>query len=75
MDLQTMGRIVLLLGLAMVIAGGLLLLGSRLGLGSLPGNVRVGGQNWSCYLPIAASILLSLLLTLIVNVLWRLFSK
>jgi len=72
-DLETIGKFVAVAGIAMVLVGGLLWLGGRLGLGSLPGNIRVNGEGWSCYVPIAASILVSLLLTLVLNLLIRFF--
>lgn len=70
-----MGRVVALLGVSMLIVGGLLWLGGRLGLGALPGDLRLSGQGWSCFVPIATSIILSLLLTIVLNVVWRFFSK
>jgi len=73
MDLQTLGKILALVGGAVVLFGLLLWLGGRLGIGSLPGDVRFEGDGWSCFLPITTSILLSLLLTLVLNLLWRLF--
>ncbi len=75
MDLQTIGRGVFVLGATLVIVGGLLWLGGRLGLGSLPGDYKINGEGWSCTLPIATSILLSVLLTIVLNVLWRIFHR
>lgn len=71
MDLQTLGKYLALLGLSLLVVGGLLALGGRLGLGSLPGDVRVQREGFGCYLPIATSILLSLLLTIVLNLLLR----
>jgi hypothetical protein len=75
MDLQTLGKFVIVTGAAILLAGALLWLFGRLGLGSLPGDVRLGGQGWSCFLPITTSILISLLLTLLLNLLLRFFSR
>jgi hypothetical protein len=74
-DLQTMGRALAVLGVVLLIAGALLWLGGRMGLGALPGDVRLAGQGWSCYLPLATSILISLLLTIVLNVLWRMYNR
>ena len=63
------GRVLLGVGLTLVVLGGLMLLGERLGLGRLPGDVVLKRKNVSIYLPIATSILLSLVLTLFLN-LW-----
>jgi len=74
-DLQGIGKILLLIGTAIALIGGLLWAGSKLGLGSLPGDLRFGREDWGCYLPIATSIILSLLLTVLLSVLWRWFGK
>jgi len=62
------GRVLIGIGLALALLGGLLLLGERLGLGRLPGDIVYRRKNVSIYVPIATSILLSLLLTLLLNV-------
>ena len=75
MDLQTMGRFVAVFGIALVVTGGLLWLAGRLGIGDLPGNLRFGGEGWTCFVPITASILISLVLTVVINILLRLLAK
>jgi len=74
-ELQGIGKMLLLFGAAIALIGGLLWAGSKLGLGALPGDLRFGREDWGCYLPIATSIVLSLLLTVLLNVLWRWFGK
>jgi hypothetical protein len=74
-DLQGIGKIVALMGLALIGAGLMLWLGGRLGLGSLPGDLRITNEDWGCYVPIASMIILSVLLTIIVNVVLRLFDR
>jgi len=64
-----LGRVLVGLGLALLLLGGLMLLGERLGLGRLPGDVVYRRKSVSIYVPIATSILLSVVLTLLVN-LW-----
>ena len=70
-----MGKILLGLGLLLVVLGAVLLVGSRLGIpiGRLPGDLhwRSRSGNTQVYFPIATSILLSVLLSLI---LWLLRS-
>ena len=75
MDLQSAGKFAVLLGISLAVVGGLLWLGGKLGLGALPGNLRLEGQGWSCFVPIGLSVLLSLLLTLALNVVLRLLGK
>ena len=64
MDLQQLGKVLLVVSVGLALGGVLLWLLGKAGLGSLPGDIRLQGENWSCFIPIATSILLSLLLTL-----------
>lgn len=59
------GRVLLLIGIALVAAGLLFLLASRLGITRLPGDFVIRRGNVSCFFPLATSLLLSILLTLI----------
>jgi hypothetical protein len=72
-DLQTVGRFMLLTGVAIAIVGILLIAGAKLGLGSLPGDIRIQGEKWSFYVPLATMLLVSLVLTLLINIVWRWF--
>jgi hypothetical protein len=67
------GRILIVFGLVLVAVGVLLTIGERLPirLGRLPGDILIRGKNTVFYFPLATSLLLSILLTL---VLW-LFSR
>lgn len=69
--MEQIGRTLLLLGAFVILLGAALWGASRLGLGPLPGDIRLGGEGWSCYIPIATSLLLSVILTLLLNLLWR----
>jgi hypothetical protein len=70
-----LGKLLILLGAALLFAGVLLLLVGRLHLplGRLPGDILYRGKNTTFYFPLATSILLSVLLTLILYVIgkWR----
>lgn len=70
-----LGKTFLGLGLLLIVIGGVLLLGSRIGVpfGRLPGDLhwRSRSGNTQVYFPFATSILLSILLSLI---LWLLRS-
>ncbi len=74
-DLQNIGKLVVIAGLVLAAFGVLMWFGGRLGLGSLPGDLRLGDERWGCYAPIGSMIVLSVLLTIIVNVIWRLFDR
>jgi ribose/xylose/arabinose/galactoside ABC-type transport system permease subunit len=62
-----LGKILITLGGLLVIFGLLLMLGGRLHLpfGRLPGDIVYRGKNTTIYFPIATSIILSILLSLI----------
>jgi len=70
-DLETLGRILLYLGGLFVLVGILFFLGSKLGLGKLPGDIYIERENISFYFPLASAIIISLILTLVLNFLIR----
>jgi DUF2905 family protein len=59
----------IVLGLAVAGVGLLLFAASKLGLGRLPGDFSWRGKNFVVHFPLLSSILISLLLTLLLN-LW-----
>ena len=61
-DVGGLGRVLIIIGLAVAVVGVLLTVG--LPIGRLPGDVTVRGDGWTVYVPIATSILLSVALTL-----------
>lgn len=70
-----LGRFLIALGTILLIVGGLFLLLPRIGinLGRLPGDLRFDSGQTTCLIPIATSILLSLVLTILLNLLGRFF--
>ncbi len=62
-----LGKLLLLVGGLIVVIGALLLLAGRfhLPLGRLPGDIVVRGKNTVFYFPLATSILLSIVISLI----------
>lgn len=76
MNLESVGRLLLLIGLGIAILGGLLILFSRVpvlrNFGRLPGDIRLQGESWTCFAPIVSMIILSILLTLVLNLIARL---
>jgi hypothetical protein len=66
--LGSLGRMLLALGALLAIAGALLLLAERfpgLRIGRLPGDVRIERGNFRFYFPLATSIVVSAVLTLL----------
>ena len=80
-DVTTIGRWVLLGGVILVIVGGLIMLAGRIPgtdrLGRLPGDVRwtSASGNLSCFVPITSMILLSIVLTVVLNLVVRLLNR
>ncbi len=70
-------RILMFTGVIIFLAGGLIYLLSRAGfpVGRLPGDIRIQGQNMTCIIPLATTILLSIVLTLVLNIVIRLLNK
>ena len=67
MDLgpQQIGKWLIAVGIFIVLLGGLIILLGKIGLFRLPGDLEFGSRNWRIYIPIASSIILSIILTLI----------
>ena len=65
--MNQLGRALLVVGVAVGLVG--LILAHRLGLGRLPGDVVFKGKHVTVYWPLMTSIIVSLLLTLLLN-LW-----
>ena len=75
-ELGRLGKFLIGFGVVMIILGGIfLLLGSLSGkvpwIGRLPGDIYIQRGNWSFYFPLATSILLSIVLTLILSLFFR----
>ncbi|MFA6053848.1 MAG: DUF2905 domain-containing protein [Thermodesulfovibrionales bacterium] len=60
------GKMLIIFGVAAIVIGGILMLSGKVPwLGRLPGDILVQKKNFTFYFPLATSILLSILLTLI----------
>ncbi len=70
-------RIFLLLGLIFLVIGSIIYLVERLGIpiGRLPGDIRIQRGNLTCFFPLATMIILSITLTVLLNLILRLFKK
>ena len=62
-----LGRLLIGLGLALLVIGGIIMLLGRTGLplGRLPGDILYRGKNTTFYFPLATSILVSIVLSLV----------
>jgi len=60
------GKTLIIFGVASIVIGGILMLSGKVPwLGRLPGDILVQKKNFTFYFPLATSVLLSILLTLI----------
>ena len=69
--MSQLGRTLVGFGILLVVVGGAFMLAEKLGLGRLPGDVVVERKGVKLYAPIATSILISLVLTLLANLIFR----
>lgn len=74
--LETTGKLLMIVGGALILLGGLVWLLSRASfLGHLPGDIRIERPGFTCLIPLASSIILSILLTLVLNIIARLLNR
>jgi hypothetical protein len=66
-----LGRILLVIGLVLVVIGGLAALGVRLPFGRLPGDIAIEGERGGIYIPIVTMIVVSVVLTVLLNLFIR----
>ena len=76
-DTATIGKWIMIAGATLVVLGALVWGVSRLGLplGRLPGDIRIERESFSFYFPLTTAILLSIGLTVLLNILLRLFRR
>ena len=67
------GRVIAILGIALVVIGGAIMLLGRAGLplGRLPGDIVYKGKNTIFYFPLVTSILLSVVVSLVIYLIGR----
>jgi hypothetical protein len=70
-DNGVVGRILLTVGLLVAAVGLLMALGVRLPFGRLPGDISGSSGNVSWSIPLGTSLLISLMLTVLLNLILR----
>jgi len=75
--MENIGRYLMIGGVILFVIGGLIFLAAKFGIsfGRLPGDIRIEREGFSFYFPLASSILISVFLTIILNVIVRLLKK
>lgn len=70
--MDPIGKLLIIIGAVSTLFGLALLLGGRLGLGRLPGDIIVQKENFTFYFPVMTGIVLSVILTIIFRIYNRL---
>jgi hypothetical protein len=75
--METFARYLIIGGIVLILIGGGVYLAAKFGipLGRLPGDIRIEGENGSFYLPLTSSILVSVILTIILNLISKFWRK
>jgi len=75
--MENIARFLVIGGIVLILIGGGVYLAAKFGipLGRLPGDIRIEGKNGSFYFPVTSSILVSIVLTIVLNVIVRLLRK
>ncbi len=71
-DISGTGKLLIIAGIFLVVIGGLItIFGKVFPLGRLPGDIFVQKGNFTFYFPVVSGILVSLILTIILNLIFR----
>jgi hypothetical protein len=75
--MENLARLLVIGGIILILVGGGVFLAAKMGIpfGRLPGDIRIERGNGLFYFPVVTSCLLSILLTIILNVIIRFLNK
>ena len=68
---SAMSKLLIIIGLVLVAVGIVWMLGERIGLGRLPGDIVIEREGTRIYIPIATSLIISVVLSLVLWLLSR----
>jgi hypothetical protein len=72
LDFNSFAKMIILAGIVLTLVGILLLLVGKVPFfGKLPGDIMVQRKNFTFYFPLASGILLSIILTILLNIFLR----
>lgn len=69
--MDPLAKLLIALGAGLVVLGGAVALGSKIGLGRLPGDLRWEGDGVQVYVPLATCLLVSVVATVLLNLFLR----
>ncbi|MTI47796.1 DUF2905 domain-containing protein [Sporosalibacterium faouarense] len=70
--MENIGKLILTIGFILVVIGVVMIIGQRFGLGKLPGDIIIKKGNITVFFPVVTMIVISIVLTIIVNVIKKL---
>ena len=75
--MENVARFLMIGGMILFLIGGGIYLAAKFGLplGKLPGDIRIERDGFSFYFPLASSILISVILTIVLNLITRFWKK
>jgi len=75
--MESLARTLMIGGLILFLIGGGVYVAAKFGIpfGRLPGDIRIEGDNGSFYFPITSSILVSIVLSVLLNLISKFFNK
>ncbi len=71
------GRMLIIIGLVIALAGALVIVAARFfpWLGNLPGDIRIETENVKIYIPLVTMLLVSILASVLLNLVLRIFRR
>jgi len=74
--MKSLGMLLLIVGCITAVVGLVLLVAPKIPwLGNLPGDIHYRGRNTEFHFPVATCVVISIVLTILLNVVLRLFRK
>lgn len=75
--MNNLGKWLVILGIGIAVIGGLIWLGTKIGIpfGKLPGDIKIQREKFTLYAPIITSIMVSIVLTILLNLIFWIFHK
>ena len=74
--MKTIGSSIILMGIAFIIIGVIVMFHDKIPfLGKMPGDISIKGKNTSFYFPIVTCIVISIILTILLNLFSKFFRK
>jgi hypothetical protein len=71
-ELNPLGKMLIFFGVILILIGGAILLAGKIPwIGRLPGDIFIQKKNFTFYFPLATSIIISVILTLIFSLLGK----